>query len=219
MLEDTKDEQSGDTLKVTGESTLEDTKDEQSGDTSKVTGESTLEDTKDEESGDTTVNPGEADADKDTENLKKDSDDTKQERPKLVTLKPVENNVLGKKNSDLSMHSRETLMVNGGTGGENKVTIMVHSDVKGVVGSLTKKFREYTKGLKNMKVQLTSSPVVVLSRLDTPGEPDKRKLGMTSSVTEQDTTGKKVKIYMDEDLLLECEMIKLMAKLGQEMRK
>ena len=118
--------------------------DEQSGDTSKVTGESMLEDTKDEQSGDTTVNPDEADADKDTENLKKDSDDAKQKHPKLVTLKPVENNVLGKKNSDLSMHSRETLMVNGDTGRENKVTIMVHSDVKGVVGSITKKFREYT---------------------------------------------------------------------------
>ena len=197
---------------------LEDTKDGQSGDMSKVTGESMLEDTKDEQSGDTTVNLDEADADKDTENLKKDSDDAKQKRPKLVTLKPVENNMLGK-NSDLSMHSRETLMVNGGTGRENKVTIMVHSDVKGVVGSITKKFREYTKSLKNMKVQLTSSPVVVLSRPDTPGEPDKQKLRMTSSVTEQDTTGKKVKIYVDEDLLLECEMIQLMAKSGQEMCK
>ena len=124
-----------------------------------------------------------------------------------MTLKPVENNVLGKKNSDLSMHSRETLMVNGGTGGENKVTIMVHSDVKGVVGLITKKFSEYTKSLKNMKVQLTSSPVVALSRPDTPGEPNKWKLRMISSVTEQDTTGKKVKIYVDEDLLLEHEMI------------
>ena len=69
------DEQSGDTLKVTGESTLEDTKDKQSGDTSKVTGESTLEDTKDKQSGDTTVNPGEVDTDKhtggDAENSKK----------------------------------------------------------------------------------------------------------------------------------------------------
>ena len=60
---------------------------------------------------------------------------------------------------------------------------------------------------------------MALSRPDTPGEPDKWKLGMTSSVTEHDTTGKKVKIYVDEDLILEREMIELMAKPGQEMHK
>ena len=68
--------------------------------------------------------------------------------PKQVGNQSDENNVLGKKNSGLSMHSRDTLMVNGGTGRENKVTIMVHSHVKGVVGLITKKFHEYTKGLK-----------------------------------------------------------------------
>ena len=82
-----------------------------------------------------------------------------------------------------------------------------------------KKFRDYTKGLKNMKVQLTSSPMVTLSRPNTSEEPTKCKLGMTSSVTKDETTGKKIKIYVDEDLILERQMIELMAKTGQEMCK
>ena len=32
-------------------------------------------------------------------------------------------------------------------------------------------------------------------------------------------TGKKIKIYVDEDLILERQMIELMAKTGQEMCK
>ena len=112
------------------------------------------------------------------------------------------------------------MMVNGGggssTGGDNKVTTWCTVMLTGVVGSITKKFRDYTKGLKNMTIKLTSSPVVTLSMPENLGETNKRKLGMTSSVTRDDTT-KKVKIYVDEDLMIECEMINLMTKPGQEM--
>ena len=193
----------------------------------KHTGDTTVDpgdvhdDSEDKHTGDTTVDPGDVDAEKSN----KDSDDATLETPKQVGNQTDEgnshkNNVSGKENSHVSMHSKDTLMVNGrGTGGENQVTITVHSDVKGVVGSITKKFRDYTKGLKNMKVQLTSSPIVTLSRPDTSEEPTKRKLGMTSSVTKDETTGKKIKIYVDEDLILERQMIELMAKTGQEMCK
>ena len=193
----------------------------------KHTGDTTVDpgdvhdDSEDKHTGDTTVDPGDVDAEKSN----KDSDDATLEMPKQVGNQTDEGNghkknVSGKENSHVSMHSKDTSMVNGGgTGGENKVTITVHSDIKGVVGSIMKKFCDYTKGLKNMKVQLTSSPIVMLSRPNTSEEPTKRKLGMTSSVTKDETTGKKIKIYVDENLILERQMIKLMAKTGQEMCK
>ena len=137
----------------------------------KHTGDTTVDrgdvhdDSEDKHTGDTTVDLSDVDAEKSN----KDSDDATLETPKQVGNQTDEgnsykNNVSGKENSHVSMHAKDTLMVNGrGTGGENQVTITVHSDVKGVVGSITKKFRDYTKGLKNMKVHLTSSPIVTLS--------------------------------------------------------
>ena len=164
------------------------------------------------------VDAGHVDSDKSN----RDSDNATLETTKQVGNQTDDEtinkkNVSGKENSHVS-----TFMVNvggGHTGAENKVTITVHSDVKGVVSSITKKFRDYTKGLKNMNVQLNSSPIVMLSRPSTSEEPTKRKLGMTSSVTKEETTGKKIKIYVDEDLILECHMIELMATTGQEMCK
>ena len=172
----------------------------------------------DKHTGDTSVDAGHVDSDKSN----RDSDNTTLETTKQVGNQTDDEtinkkNVSGKENSHVS-----TFMVNGGgghTGAENKVTITVHSDIKGVISSITKKFRDYMKGLKNMNVQLNSSPIVMLSRPNTSEEPTKRKLGMTSSVTKEETTGKKIKIYVDEDLILERHIIELMATTGQEMCK
>ena len=104
----------------------------------KHTGDTTVDpggvhdDSEDKHTGDTTVDPSDVDAEKSN----KDSDDGTLETPKQVGNQTDEGNghkknLSGKENSHVSMHSKDTLMVNGGgTGGENKVTITVHSDVK-----------------------------------------------------------------------------------------
>ena len=82
---------------------------------------------------------------------------------------------------------------------------MVHSDVTGLVSDISKKWRSYTKSLKN--VSLKTSLVVSMTNLNPTASPSGTKAyKMTSSVTSRDSP-KKIKIYVDEDLEVEAGLI------------
>ena len=103
---------------------------------------------------------------------------------------------------------QSALLVGGD--GEKHVTIMVHSDVTGLVARISKQWKEYSKCMKNLS--LTTSPVVSLPHLHSTAPPNKPASGtnvynMTASVTSKDASGKKIKIYVDEDLDIEHKMI------------
>ena len=103
---------------------------------------------------------------------------------------------------------QSALLVGGD--GEKHVTIMVHSDVTGLVANISKQWKEYSKCMKNLS--LTTSPVVSLPHLHSTAPPNKPASGtnvynMTTSVTSKDTSGKKIKIYVNEDLDIEHKMI------------
>ena len=103
---------------------------------------------------------------------------------------------------------QSALLVGGD--GEKHVTITVHSNVTGLVANISKQWKEYSKCMKNLS--LTTSPVVSLPHLHSTAPPNKPASGanvynMTTSVTSKDTSGKKIKIYIDEDLDIEHKMI------------
>ena len=103
---------------------------------------------------------------------------------------------------------QSALLVGGD--GEKHVTIMVHSDVTGLVARISKQWKEYSKCMKNLS--LTTSPVVSLPHLHSTAPPNKLASGanvynMTTSVTSKETSGKKIKIYVNEDLDIEHKMI------------
>ena len=103
---------------------------------------------------------------------------------------------------------QSALLVGGD--GEKHVTIMVHSDVTGLVARISKQWKEYSKCMKNLS--LTTSPVVSLPHLHSTAPPSKPASGanvynMTTSVTSKDASGRKIKIYVDEDLDIEHKMI------------
>ena len=103
---------------------------------------------------------------------------------------------------------QSALLVGGD--GEKHVTIMVHNDVTGLVARISKQWKEYSKCMKNLS--LTTSPVVSLPHLHSTAPPSKPASGtnvynMTTSVTSKDASGRKIKIYVDEDLDIEQKMI------------
>ena len=103
---------------------------------------------------------------------------------------------------------QSALLVGGD--GEKHVTIIVHSDVTGLVARISKQWKEYSKCMKNLS--LTTSPVVSLPHLHSTAPPSKPAIGanvynMTTSVTSKDASGKKIKIYVNEDLDIEHKMI------------
>ena len=103
---------------------------------------------------------------------------------------------------------QSALLVGGD--GEKHVTIMVHSDVTGLVARISKQWKEYSKCMKNLS--LTTSPVVSLPHLHSTAPPSKPAIGanvynMTTSITSKDASGKKIKIYVDKDLDIEHKMI------------
>ena len=103
---------------------------------------------------------------------------------------------------------QSALLVGGD--GEKHVTIMVRSDVTGLVARISKQWKEYFKCMKNLS--LTTSPVVLLPHLHSTAPPSKPAIGanvynMTTSVTSKDASGKKIKIYVNEDLDIEHKMI------------
>ena len=96
-------------------------------------------------------------------------------------------------------------LVVGGGDGEWHVTITVHSDVTGLISDILKKWRSYTKSLKN--VSLKTSLVVSMTNLNpTASRSGTKAYKMTSSVTSRDSP-KKIKIYVDEDLEVEAGLI------------
>ena len=112
-----------------------------------------------------------------------------------------------KGNNSTAQVDQTALLVAGD--GEKHVTITVHSDVTGLVANISKKWKEYSKCMKN--VSLTTSPFVSLPYLHSTA-PSSKPAGtnvynMTTSVTSKDTSGKKIKIYIDEDLDIESMMI------------
>ena len=73
-------------------------------------------------------------------------------------------------------------LVVGGGDSERHVTITVHSDVTGLVSDISKKWRSYTKSLKN--VSLKTSPVISMTNLNpTASRSGTKAYKMTSSVT------------------------------------
>ena len=109
-------------------------------------------------------------------------------------------------NKKNALGDQAALMVGGD--GERHVTILVHSDVTGLVTKISKKWKEYSQSMKN--VTLKTSPVVSMPYLNStePPQPDSDKTyKMTSSVTSKDSSPKKIKIYVDEDLSLESSLI------------
>ena len=93
----------------------------------------------------------------------------------------------------------------GGGDGEWHVTIMVHSDITGLISDISKKWKSYTKSLKN--VSLKTSLVVSMTNLNpTASHTGTKAYKMTSLVTSRDSP-KKIKIYMDEDLEVEVGLI------------
>ena len=103
---------------------------------------------------------------------------------------------------------QSALLVGGD--GEKHVTIMMHSNVTGLVANISKQWKEYSKCMKNLS--LMTSPVVSLPHLHSTAPPNKPASGanvynMTASVTSKDTSGKKIKIYIDKDLDIEHKMI------------
>ena len=96
-------------------------------------------------------------------------------------------------------------LVVGGGDCEWHVTITIHSDITGLVSDILKKWRSYTKSLKN--VSLKTSPVVSMTNLNpTASHSGTKAYKMMSSVTSRDSP-KKIKIYMDEDLEVEARLI------------
>ena len=110
--------------------------------------------------------------------------------------------------NDTAQVDQSALLVRGD--GEKHVTITVHSDVTGLVANISKQWKEYSKCMKNLS--LTTCPVVSLPHLHSTAPPNKPASGanvynMTTSVPSKETSGKKIKIYIDEDLDIEHKMI------------
>ena len=95
----------------------------------------------------------------------------------------------------------------GSGDGVGKVELVVQSNIAGVVRKITKDFKKYSKGLKNVKIDINSSPVVLLDKPVVTGP----KLDMKSSVTggENGSSNKKIKIYVDDELQMERELMKI----------
>ena len=76
--------------------------------------------------------------------------------------------------------------------GDGQITIVVHSNIKGVIGKIKEKFSEYQKTLKP-SVQLTCTPVVSMKNLVTNGKSNTvtpSKIIKTSKAEEPETTPK-----------------------------
>ena len=105
-------------------------------------------------------------------------------------------------------------LVVGGGDSEWHVTIVVHSDVTGLVADISKKWKSYAKSLKN--VSLKTSPMVSMTNLNpTASHSGTKGYKMMSSITSRDSS-KKIKIYVDEDLDLEAGLMQARVQERQE---
>ena len=119
-----------------------------------------------------------------------------------------------------------TKLVSGGSGGgasktgsgegePKQITIVVNSNIDGVVETVSKRFREYKKTLKP-GLDLKLHPIVRLTHLDTPPNPEEIQATPTVRVVPVLTTSvnddgkdekKRLKVYVDEELRLEKVLI------------
>ena len=158
----------------------------------------------------------------------------------------------------ITAHNNECTVVVGRDHGngvwvhKKTITIVVHSNMKGVIEKVLKNFRDYQKKVKLPGIDLKLHPVVKLPHVKAdnpakPREPEKEAAVVTTSLmpsvvhSENSTqmverirltdsvyqdTGipkRKVKVYLDEDLLLEQFLIKKVRnpspKKGKELSK
>ena len=98
-----------------------------------------------------------------------------------------------------------------GQGGDKQVKLVVQSNISGVVRKITNRFKHYSKTLKNVKVNINSSPVVSLEKKTTSACAVSKQLDMKASVTgcENGNGNKKIKIYVDDELQMEKELMKI----------
>ena len=136
--------------------------------------------------------------------------------------KPVATNETVKTRITKSGKNACTKLVSGGSGGgasktgsgegePKRITIVVNSNIDGVVETVSKRFREYKKTLKP-GLDLKLHPVVHLTHLDTPPNPEEIQATPTVRVVPVLTTSvnddgkdekKRLKVYVDEELQLE----------------
>ena len=97
-----------------------------------------------------------------------------------------------------------------GQGGDKQVQLVVQSNISGVVRQITNRFKHYSKTLKNVKININSSPVVSLEKTTSVCAVSKQ-LDMKASVTgcENGNGNKKIKIYVDEELQMEKELMNI----------
>ena len=97
-----------------------------------------------------------------------------------------------------------------GQGGDKQVQLVVQSNISGVVRQITNRFKHYSKTLKNVKININSSPVVSLEKTTSVCAVSKQ-LDMKASVTgcENGNGNKKIKIYVDDELQMEKELMKI----------
>ena len=98
-----------------------------------------------------------------------------------------------------------------GQGGDKQVKLVVQSNISGVVRKITNRFKHYSKTLKNVKININSSPVVSLEKKTTSACAVSKQLDMKASVTgcENGNGNKKIKIYVDDELQMEKELMKI----------
>ena len=97
-----------------------------------------------------------------------------------------------------------------GQGGDKPIQLVVQSNISGVVRKITNRFKHYSKTLKNVKININSSPVVSLEKTTSVCAVSKQ-LDMKASVAgcENGNGNKKIKIYVDEELQMEKELMKI----------
>ena len=120
--------------------------------------------------------------------------------PKTTTLMSKKRKQRGKK---CTVHGE----IGGGDHGENKVTIVMHSDVKKILNTVKEKFHEYSKSVKNLDVKISTSPIVSLEKAgdDFVSGEITHKVTVLPALTRDER--KKIKIYVDENLDIERHMI------------
>ena len=229
----------GDEKSVAGDTTTTDTSTtvNEGGDEKSVTGDTTT-------TTDTSTTANEKDVKKPVtgENDTTTRDMTSTTAIEKDVKKPVATNKTVKMRITKSGKNAHTKLVSGGSGGgasktgsgkgePKRITIVVNSNIDGVVETVSKRFREYKKTLKP-GLDLKLQPIVNLTHLDIPPNPEEIEATPTVRVVPVLTTSvnddgkdekKRLKVYVDEELQLENVLIdmgkKPMPTKGKELSK
>ena len=221
-----------DVTEVSGETTRDDAEDaskETTHDDAKEVSEETTLDDVTEVSGETTRDDAK-DASKETTH---DAAEEVSEETTRDDATDEENNERIKSGNNKAYMNART-MVSGGegsTGSQKTITILVHTNIQGVIEKVSKNFNAYQRKIKRPGVEIKLHPIVTLAPLER--EP-KKKIVTNSSVTSEPTPtthraqetqtdytcnmmdsvvpdeskAKNVKVYVDENLVLEQFLIK-----------